>query len=290
MLGKLIKHEWKNVSKVGGIMLLAMLVVTVIGCFMLQMPWMQELYMGGENLSEMQSLAITFMLVISVIVYIFMLVGLTYGILIFLGVNFYKSMYSAQGYLAHTLPVTPNQLLFSKTLIAGIWYLLIEISVVISMVALILSFAAGLMGYGDISFGEAFGSVISELGMVLESEFAGTAIHFIVIMVLMLLISPFYALIMIFGGLTIGQLSKKYKALLGVLAYFGLSFINMMVQMVVQMCYTIGLVGVSMQDPSAVGEMSMLGMYDVMVVVWVVMAAIVYFVSHFILSKKLNLD
>lgn len=290
MLKKLIKYEWKNVSKIGSILLLATFVVTVVGCILLQMPWMKELYAGGDGLSEVQSVGLTFMLFISFMLYIFMLVGITYGIIIYMGVNFYRTMYTDQGYLAHTLPVTPNQLLISKTLVSGIWYIFVEIGVILSVFALIFSFAAGMMAPEGYSFAEAVASVMEELGVIFDSEFAGFLVHYIVLMVLMVLIAPFYAMITLFGGITIGQLSKKYKALMGILAYFGLGFIMMIIQMVVQMVFTIKMTVDTIQDPMAISEMSMLGIYDSTLIIQIVMGIIIYFVSHHILTKKLNLD
>ncbi len=293
MLKKLFKHEWKNVSKIGVIMLLATLAVTVLGCIMLQMPWMRDLYEGGDSLSEAQSVGLTFMLIISMMLYIFMLVGLTYGILIYFGVNFYKTMYTDQGYLTHTLPVTPHQLLISKTLVAGIWYIFIALGVIVSVIALILSFAAGAMAPEGYSFGEAMSKVFAELKTIWDSEYMGVMIHYIIFMVLSVLLSPFCTMIMLFGGITIGQLSKKYKALMGILAYFGISIVNMIINSLLQMIFTIKMTVETMQEPNGLGEVMethMIGVYDTTLLVQVLMAVAIYFVSHYIISKKLNLD
>lgn len=290
MLGKLIKHEWKSVYKVGSILLLAMLAVTVIGCVVLQMPWLKDLFAGESNLGEVQEVILVFTLMISFILYIFLLVGITYGILIYLGVHFYKTMYTEQGYLTNTLPVTPHQLLISKTLVSGIWYVLIEIAVILSMVALVCSFVAGLGTTEGYTLAEALEMVWSEFSLVFESEFKGTMIHFMIYMVVAMLISPFAAMLMIFGALTIGQLSRKHKAAMGILAYFGISMVNMVISMIVSMIYSVSLVASSINDPYAVNEMDMMGIYDASMVIVIVMAVVLYFISHYILSKKLNME
>lgn len=290
MLGKLIKHEWKSVYKVGSILLLAMLAVTAIGCVVLQMPWLKDLFTEESNLGEVQTVILTFTLMISFILYIFLLVGITYGIMIYLGVHFYKTMYTEQGYLTNTLPVTPHQLLISKTLVSGIWYVLIEVAVIISVVALIFSFVAGLGTTEGYTLAEALETVWSELVLVFESEFKGTMIHFLIYMVITMLVSPFAAMLMIFGALTIGQLSRKHKAAMGILAYFGICIVNMIISMIVSMIYTVKISLTSINNPAAVNGMDMMGIYDASLIIVIVMAVALYWISHYILSKKLNME
>lgn len=290
MLGKLIKHEWKSVYKVGSILLLAMLAVTVIGCVVLQMPWLKDLFAGESNLGEVQEVILVFTLMISFMLYIFLLVGITYGILIYLGVHFYKTMYTEQGYLTNTLPVTPHQLLISKTLVSGIWYVLIEVAVIVSIIALVCSFVAGLGTTEGYTLAEALEMIWSEFALVFESEFKGTMIHFMIYMVVAMLVSPFAAMLMIFGALTIGQLSRKHKAAMGILAYFGICIVNMIISMIISMVYSVSLVASSINDPYAVNEMDMMGIYDASMIIVIVMAVVLYFISHYILSKKLNME
>ena len=54
MLGKLIKHEWKGIYKVGCILTLVMIAVTAIGCIMLQLPAMTALFSEKNHLSNIQ--------------------------------------------------------------------------------------------------------------------------------------------------------------------------------------------------------------------------------------------
>ena len=291
MLGKLMKYEWKSVYKMGSILLLAMFAVTVLGCMVFQMPWMRDLFADDSNVDEVQAIIFAFVMMVSFLVYIFMLMGVTYGIMIFLGVNFFKTMYTDQGYLTNTLPVKPHQLLNSKILVAGFWYLLIEIGVIVSVVALIFAFGGGIASAVDgYSFGEAMAMLWDEMAMALQSEFGDYMIHFGVVMLIMLLISPFTTMIILFSALTIGQLSKKHKALMGILTYFGLCMVTGIIASAVQMIYSIRLSINTFQNPEAISEMDMLGIYDYTLVINVVMAAVLYYVSHRILTQKLNLE
>ena len=107
MLGKLMKYEWKNIWKAGTLMLLGMLVVTVIGCVVLRMPGgLVTEIADGNNMNATQSWFVLSSFVATLILYVIMLLASTWGMLIFLGIRFYRSMYTDEGYLSHTLPVT----------------------------------------------------------------------------------------------------------------------------------------------------------------------------------------
>lgn len=293
MLGKLIKYEWKSTYKIGGIMLLTMLAVTLLGSIMLQMPWMRSFFGRGESLGEAASVVLTFSMFIGFLVYVFVLSGITYGILIFMGLRFYRTMYTDQGYLTHTLPVTANQLLISKILISGIWYLLIMAGVILSVVCLVASLMNGAMDPGSYSFAEfvdEMGSALDAMSSAMTGEMMGYVIHILVYILLAVLITPFSVMITIFGALTIGQLSRKYKGLVGVLVYFGIGLVNSVVVMIVEMIYSMRLAFSVPKASAAYGDLGILGIYDATLIVQVVMAVILYFLSHRILTRKLNLE
>lgn len=294
MLGKLIKHEWKNINKVGGVLTLIVVIVTVIGCIMLQLPAMTSLISGSSNLDD-DAMIIWFMMgFISFMAYIFMLMGATYGLFIFLGVRFYRTMYTDQGYLTNTLPVTGKQLLISKIFVSGIWYLILEIVVVVSMFALMSAWFSGILA-GELE-AEGFSSMwdfwkmaFSEVGPMYE-ELGMNWTGYIIAMVITVLIAPFSSMTILFGSVTIGQLSKRHKGVMGVLVYLGICFLNMIIASVIQV---ISMVKTSMDivaDPYGDINMNLNGTMYSSLILSLSMAVILYFVSHHILTKKLNMD
>ena len=147
-----MKYEWKNIWKAGTLMLLGMLVVTVIGCVVLRMPGgVVTGLLDNNDINATQSWFVLSSFVATLILYVIMLLASTWGMLIFLGIRFYRSMYTDEGYLSHTLPVTANQLFLSKVLVSGVWYLFITIGIGISVVALIVSLMTGLLNIGELS-------------------------------------------------------------------------------------------------------------------------------------------
>lgn len=294
MLGKLIKHEWKDVYKVGCILSLVIIAVTAIGCIMLQLPAMTSLFAENSNLSEGQIFGWVIMGVMSFLLYLFILLGATYGLFIFLGIRFYRTMYTDQGYLTNTLPVTSHQLLISKILVAGIWYLILEIVVAASIFALVIALMNGLLSdtlasEGYRSIWEALGALLPEMGK-LYSEMGLNMIHYGISMGLTLLISPFAGIAVLFGSVTLGQLSRKHKAVMGILAYFGVMLVNMIINSIAQTVSTFRYSYDVMYNEYGSTVFNINGSLDFSFILTIIMAVILYVTSHYILTRKLNLD
>ena len=284
MLGKLIKHEWKSVYKVGSVLLLVIFAVTLVGYIGLRTPVMSDLFADESRLTEMQSVLVGFASISSFLIYVLLLVGAMYGIVIYMGVHFYKTMYTDQGYLTHTLPVKTHQLLGSKVIVSGIWVFLINAALCVSVVVLVIGLLQGVMDgiRVDISWNEFW----SELGnMFAFIDF--DAVHLLIIMILSVLISPFASVVLLFGALTIGQLSGKHKLMMGILTYIGLAVVSYLLNSLVQAIITFGY-AMSPADDVSMGYMT--SSYDASLIVSCVTGVVLYFVSHYIISKKLNLE
>lgn len=294
MLGKLMKYEWKNTWKVGCLMLLGMFLITVIGCVVLRMPGVTAIFDGNASVA-MSWLGIS-SFVATLILYVIMLMAATWGIMIFLGIRFYRSMYSDEGYLSHTLPVTANQLFLSKVLVAGIWYLLILIGIGVSVVALVLSMVIGMINIGEVhnALAEYGGNIwtflaegISQIADIYQSEMGINLLHYAVTVSITFLIGPFITMITLFGALTIGQLSSKHKGLMGILTYAGLTIISALIGSTVQSAL---MFSSNMVTRPSGFTLSVNSAYDINVLTSLLIAAIMYGVSYYILNKKLNLD
>lgn len=286
MLGKLFKYEWKATSKMGLLMLAAIGIVTLLGVlgFVLPIASMETKYSYADE-DSIQMILTTLVSMVTIMVYIITLMGVVYGMMIFLGVHFYKTMYSDEGYLTMTLPVTPRQLIISKVLNGGIWYAIVYfamgISVIVLMVAMM--FAMGTAVDPSVDMQREMGMVFAEIWDVLNIEI----IHIIVSVLLMLIITPVSAMMMLFGAITIGQLASKYRALMGILVYFGISMVNGVINYIIGFVMNMGSYAVA----SVTNTMPSLAIsYDASVLASVIMAVVFYFVSHHILSKKLNME
>lgn len=291
MLSKIIKYEFKDTSKICGLILIVIAAVTLIGALGLILPvgFMSD---GGKFDDVLSSNLWGLMLGMTIILYFTMLMGVTYGMMIYQGVHFYKTMYSDEGYLTQTLPVTKHQLLIGKTLVAGIWYLLVMLCLGISVILLLFSLVVAL-NEGIPSSAE-IRSIQQEIMTIFYFTNFSTGfglMHMIISVILLVLVTPFSTMMMIFGALTIGQLSGKYKALVGILTYFGVMIVNMILTNIVKYIFILG--GMFVED-AASGKTSFAsiyaGSYDSAVIVGLIMGISLYFISHHILTKKLNME
>ena len=250
MLGKLMKYEWKNIWKAGTLMLLGMLVVTVIGCVVLRMPGgVVTGLLDNNDINATQSWFVLSSFVATLILYVIMLLASTWGMLIFLGIRFYRSMYTDEGYLSHTLPVTANQLFLSKILVSGVWYLFISIGIGISVVALVVSLMTGLLNIGELSsvltqyngnIWEFLADAFYELGRTYEEEMGINLLHYGITLLLTYVAGPFITMVTLFGALTIGQLSSKHKGFMGILTYAGVTILSSIIGSTVQSAFMFG--------------------------------------------------
>ena len=162
MLGKLLKYEWKGTYKIVLILLLVLLGATLFAS--LGLVGLVK-YMSGSSADggEMGAVFATMFLFMTIGIYFVSVIGISYTLQIYQGVHFYKTMYTDEGYLTHTLPVTANQILFSKTLMAGCWNLIVWFAMGISMVILMASLMFGLAeGMPDIRISD-FREVFTEM-------------------------------------------------------------------------------------------------------------------------------
>lgn len=284
MLGKLIKHEWKGTYKFGGIMVLTIFVLTLIGYLFLRYSAIGDVIQGEMELKPAEIMTLTISSLGTLILYYLALIGAMYGAMIYLGVRFYKTMYTDQGYLTHTLPVTPGQLLTSKIFVSGVWTLFVYLAVFASIFILLFGLFQGLLGAATME--GSLEEALREMANVYR-EMGFDFVTFGIVLFFTGLLSPFISMIQIFGALTIGQLSKKHKLMVGIFTYIGLIVLNYIVTMVVE---TVSMINSMF---SAAGEVSLGFMnttYLASIVYSVLMSAVLVFVSHRILKKKLNMN
>lgn len=277
MLGKLIKHEWKSTYKVGCIMLFATLVITFFGWMAFQSPMWQNMESSRYRASILDVLSI-----VTIIMYAFMLVGVMYGILIYLGVHFYRTMYTDQGYLTHTLPVTKHQLLGSKILVSGLWMMFISLAIFLSVVILISSLITAVMPAGY-SLMEAWREVFGTLGQ--WSEWFTNELDFnfgrtVAVILFSAVISPFTMVMVLFGAISVGQFFTRFRVLMAIVCYIGILIIQSILGSLLQ---------------NVVLWQSSLGIYIDLTnifnaIINLLMAVVLYVLSWLVISKKLNME
>lgn len=115
MLKKLFVHEWKDCWRLVGLMNLIVIGLTLIGTVVMQSDTWS---FASENA------VIRLTMTLYVMAYIASIAALSLVTVFFFYNRFYKNLYTDQGYLMHTLPVTQHELIWSKTFVALIWQLI----------------------------------------------------------------------------------------------------------------------------------------------------------------------
>lgn len=286
MLGKLIKYEWKNTGKICGALILFMVLMTVLGCLSFCTPMWSGMFKNDfTGFTPMDVVGF-----LSLFLYIFALIGVSYGMMIYLGVHFYKSMYSDEGYLTHTLPVTSHQLLISKTLVAALWYLLVAILMIVSVVCLVLTVAQRAMAAQGLNIFEEVAASWGEIAQAIETMLGGSLLKEVVFYVLQIIVGTFSSVLILFGAVTVGQLSSKHKVMMAILSYFGITIVIQVVSSLVMVPITFRTTQTMIEEANVTFSMATMPTLVVATVLNLVVALVMYVLSNWIITRKLNLD
>lgn len=289
MLGKLIKHEWKGTYRVGCLMMLLMAGITFFGWLAFQSPMWKEMSGDAEGYSVTMGEGILNILsILTLLLYFIMLIVVLVGIVIYLAVHFYRTVYTDEGYLTHTLPVTKHQLLCSKILVGGLWVMIIYAMVYLSVFLLGVSLIGTILpdGYTFSLFWDEFGGLIMELAAEMEEQFGLNFVVYKVFILLSGLIGPFVAMATVYGAISMGQLFTRHRVLMAVVSYIGIAILNGILGSVVQSVAGTDTVIQSSADLGSYFNMSLISSFGLNLII----AVALYMVSWLVMTKKLNME
>lgn len=282
MLGKLLVHEWKDSWKLMAILNGAVLLLSFAGIalniFTDSVDLSTLFKAGGSQLSFMMYGSYMMLYVLSIF-------ALSIGSAIYFYVRFYRNLYTDQGYLMHTLPVSEHSLILSKAMIAAAWRLFGMIITTVGIGSLIFSF-----------MGSALRTEYLNIGDVYEAFGFDEVSPFLVIlyMFLMLLFAVGSIIFSVFQGyaaVSIGQLASKNKVLASVGAYFGIQIaLSIVSNIITQSIMIVGLQFDYRWDFMDNFSLIFLIYLVVINVVLYGVSAGFYFITHAIMKNRLNLE
>lgn len=276
MLRKLYKYDLKSVSLLLVILHAVLLVYTVIGRIGIFIAERAQAFVSPEA-SRLWGIAGAFYIV----GFILFILAIVIATVVYLAVRIQKNLFSDEGYLTHTLPVKPTQILWSKVFVIWTWSVIDFICVMISVFTLITykDTLPEILKGASTFFGTLFGSFgftnwLEEVITLL----AGLSQYF-----------GFYPLLLLFA-MCLGNLFKSHKIMGTLLSFFGLnivlSFLSTMITFIIP--------GLSpfMQANLTQDSLSVYsGRLMIFTLVWNILFSAIFFVgSRYILTKKLNLD
>lgn len=202
-----MKHELFALFRTLIFFIVAVLLVSIITRIFAEVSDFSEAQDFGMNLGMMLSQ------IFITNIWLFSIIFLAYAAMILSVVIFFKSLFTGQGYLTFSLPVTPTQLLVSKLLSALIASLACALTVVLSLVIALPSAAL-------IEFVDTVLQILSDLMEV----FASAPLLGIESVLLALVLLP-TGLLYLFLIACIGQLFSKRRVLITIALYYGVSFL-----------------------------------------------------------------
>ena len=277
MLGKLIKQEWLSTWKIPTVLIgVVFAAATIFGLFCASPVWDLVDWWGADVI-----LSATILLFYGAIM------CCAVGTSIYLAVRYYRSMYSNEGYLTHTLPVTSNRLLLSKMINFSIWELLSIICIMFNIMLFVAFIALREVGYRSLF--ESFRDVFADIQAILNSEYTTGWELFMVLTIILILVGTVSKSLLYMGSVNIGQLWARHRVAGAILVYAG---VTVAVQIVTQAAMIIFMTSADqlgmLQNDYVFSFLNQV--MAVSLLMQIVIGAVMYVVSLLILKKKVNLE
>lgn len=208
MLGKLIKYDFKSLSRILFPTLFAIMVAALLAGGLLSLSDFDDV-MNIPLILKVISGVITAILMFSIFAACFV-------ILFIILQRFYRSTVTSEGYLTFTLPVTSANILLSKLIVSVLWSIITIVSLFIAFNLFIL-----IAPIPNTSEGSAFIDMWKFIGESFREYFTGVTallIFEIIVISIVVLANSFlqFFLAIIIGGIV----SQKHKVLAGIGFYF----------------------------------------------------------------------
>lgn len=268
MLGKLLKYDFRSMGKQFAFIWPAALVLAFMNRFTLgnigSNDTVKELFSG-----------------IAMLVYVSILIALFVISLIFVIQRFYKGLLGDEGYLMHTLPVRPWQLIASKAICA---LAASVVSILVAAVSIVLLVPGALSGI--LSFWPRFFAALGREG--------GNGILLLVELLVVLLTTALASFFQLYLAMAIGHLFGKNRIALSVVAYIA-------IQTILNTVLTVPLAVVGewageqinyfLADTMANNAWAVIhGGFWLLILGTCVVGAVFFFGTEYILRRKLNLE
>lgn len=280
MLGKLLKHEWKAVWKIPTLLIGILMLTAVLAGLTFALPIWDSEWIGLPLSGIMMFFLFYFAMIATVL-----------GISIYFAVRYYKNMYTDEGYLTHTLPVSARQLLLNKVITMSAWNLIGGLAVIASVILFAWVTVLSLMSKNSALARELAEGVV-EFQRVMreiwnEPELKGIN-GFCASIVCLVLTSSFSGTMMVIGSINLGQMVRKHRILGAFGAYFVIYFALQCLTTIIIMPLMIIRIDSMYMESSPFPVFT--SMYFVYAAVYLAAAIGLYFMSEYLLRRQLELE
>ena len=275
MLNKLLRHEWKETWKIPALIAavtLALSAACALYFYFAKSP-APEVELNVGNLVLFTG-------------YLLFVCSIAMILSVYLAIRFYKNLYTDEGYLMHTLPVKPWMLIFSKTVVAAAWLwisnlLLLCLLMPVAVLAIpkLAYFEPGELSLVYQAFTAALGGCIPEILFYLFP---------------CLIVNCVFSALTYYASISLGQLFARHKVLASILCYLGISSL---ISTVTSFFFLPGMTSVIITRADEAEQFFSLVMPSFMRSVYIssffseiLLSAVLFFLSEYIMRKCLNLD
>ncbi len=265
MLGKLFRHEWEATSKLLLPLHIILCIITLLGKL--------SLIMIGKNGFLDIFLGLVF------VFYILYLIIIAVVTTIYLIIRFYKNLFSDEGYLTHTLPVSHNQLIVSKLLAAFLWSLIDIIMIIASILVLVAD-------------NKTIPYMLKELPFLFhnfQATFGFSIWVYIIIFIILSLIFIIINTLMLYCSIALGHKFGKHKIIGSFVAYMVLYAVNQIVSTII--LFAGGFFWKVSDFATPMDNLNIFNMYlFIFSALYIGFGICYYIITHFILKNQLNLE
>lgn len=228
---------------------------------------------------------------LSIITFVVAIIAVFAMTMVFTITRYYRNLFTSEGYLSFTLPVTPTQHILTKMTSAVLVHL-------VSIVAAILAVCIITAGDVLIEIGNAVRYIIDLIPERLAFSFKETTAAqwqvniwlFVFEFILLVIAAYIYQMLLFYGCITVGQMFHKNRILAAVGVYFGY-------YMVTQVISTIALIisqHLPWEDLSLIFMDAPIGCIHSLLIGYTLLNLLIatglFFVSRFIVHRRLNLE
>lgn len=288
MLGKLFRHDMRALSKtlrwvVLGVVALALLASLVTAI---------ELRMSVNNYADfLQNTQLYAMFGMTQMLTVIGVAASGLLALFFICRHFYRNLFCDEGYLTHTLPVSPAALLGSKLLAGQVWMLLSSLSIVLALALFLLLGTSAETLFNTELFREMFRVLTAE---PLPKGVGGLLLQ----LLLYALAASVAGMLQLYMALTIGcAIGRKHRVAIAVCVYIGLAFAVSMLSAAFSLPVLISQLFAGMADGNMGPELTeqlVLSTFGralwVQIGVYAALAAGYFFLAEHLMRRKLNLQ
>lgn len=220
------------------------------------------------------------------ILYVLSLVAIYIVAVVYVCWHFYKTTYSDQGYLTHTLPVSPLSILHSKLLAAVLWMTGTTILIALSFFAMITAATGGAI----------FSITPEEWDMFLQNWNSDNFMPlpwFIVYMLVSAVFTILHFILMVYAAASVGQLFSTNKLAFSIVSGVVFYFAEQIVSVIALLSVLSGF----FRDIAATGSeadflpvSSFTTFLNGSLIITAAFIAIYYLISAVIIRKHVNLD